>query len=298
MAPSSGKSVGRLKAARSGLWFQKIAAGIFFGALVLFWAYGALAQASYSLKGITLEDAPGEFTIILWTDPPIKDYHYSFPRKPPRLTVDLPGKWKKPDKRSYRLENDTVRRVSVSHVHDRLRVSLHLKTGRIFEPFIYDSIKGLIITIKKAHLFTGPLPEGVKVAEYEPAGGAASAGSISARAEQNDSGKLASLDVSELPNGFRLTASMDKATESCSAFAILDQSPPKVVLDIKGSWKNPGKTVRQVAGDSIRQVRIGEHPEHLRIVVDLAVEWPPTIEARSEGNTVVLEVRKPFVGGN
>lgn len=248
------------------------------------------AQSAMSLKGITLEDAPGEFTVIFWSDPPIKAYHHSFPRKPPRLAIDFPGKWKRPDKTTYRLENDTLKRITVDHYPDRLRATLHLKTDQIFEPFFYDSIKGLIVTIKKAHLFTGSLPKGVKVtaAEDDEDKGAAPAAS-----RKSAAGELTDLSVSDLPEGCRLTLSLNRETAGYSTFTIPDESPPKLVLDLEGKWQNPGKTVRRVQSDSVLRVRVGEHPDYLRVVMDLNFDGEPTVEATAEGRTLVLEVRRP-----
>ena len=163
MMGSIGKWTGAGRWGTGGRFFAGAAMVLGLCASILSGGDSVWAQSALSLKGITLEDAPGEFTVIFWSDPPIKAYHHSFPRKPPRLAIDFPGKWKRPDKTTYRLENDTLKRITVDHSPDRLRATLHLKTDQIFEPFFYDSIKGLIVTIKKAQLFTRPLPKGVKV---------------------------------------------------------------------------------------------------------------------------------------
>ncbi len=294
---SSGKAAGRVQSARGRDRFVGTATALCLSALMLCCAAAAWAQptyalrdvasedvfagspASYALKGITLEDAPGEFTVIFWTDPPVKAYHYAFPRNPARLAIDLPGKWKKLDKRLYRQENDTVSRITVTRHPDRLRATLHLKTQQIFEPFIYDSIKGLIFTIKKAHLFMKPLPEGVK------ATAAASQAAVD--------GMLTDLSVEALPDGFRLTVSLDQAHAGYNIFRILDEHPPKLVLDLNGVWRNPGETVREVENDAVQRLRVGEHPAYLRIVMDLAFEGKPVVEATAEGEKIVLDVRRP-----
>jgi hypothetical protein len=269
--------------------------------MFLVWTAAAWAQPSYSLKGITLEDAPGEFTVIFWSDPPIDAYHYSFPRNPARLAIDFPGKWKNPDKTVYHLENDTVKRIMVTRHPDRLRATLHLKTQQIFEPFIYDSIKGLIITIKKAHLFTKALPEGVAVVMAEggddekerPGAVSRKAGETKIGASPGPAtGELVALSMTEQPNGFRLTVSLDRENRGYDTFTLQDERPPKLVLDLKGRWRNPGETVREVESDAVRQVRVGEHPDYLRVVMDLTFEGVPTVDAGVEGNTVFLDVAK------
>ena len=188
------------------------------------------------------------------------------------------------------MEYYSLKRITVDHSPDRLRATLHLKTDQIFEPFFYDSIKGLIVTIKKAHLFTRPLPKGVKVtaAEGDDDNGAAPAASRKPAA-----GEVTDLSVSDLPEGYRLTLSLNRETAGYTTFTIPDETPPKLVLDLEGKWKNPGKTVRQVQSDSVRRVRVGEHPDYLRVVMDLNFDGEPTVDATAEGRTLVLEVRRP-----
>jgi len=273
-----------------GRFFARAAMVLGLCASVLAGGGSAWAQSALSLKGITLEDAPGEFTVIFWSDPPIEAYRHSFPREPPRMAIDFPGKWKRPDKTTYRLENDTLKRITVDHSPDRLRATLHLKTDRIFEPFFYDSIKGLIVTVKKAQLFTRPLPKGVKVMV---AGGEDDNGAAPAAARKPAAGELTDLSVSDLPEGCRLTLSLNREIPGYGAFTIPDETPPKLVLDLKGKWRNPGKTVRRVQSDWVRRVRVGEHPDYLRVVMDLNFDGEPTVEATAEGRTLVLEVRRP-----
>lgn len=299
----SGRGTARLRPVnRKGFRLAVIGAMLCLWAIMPFRAAVTWGQPLYDLKGITLEDAPGEFTVIIWSDPPIDEFHYAFPRKPPRLSIDLPGKWRRPDQRSFRLENDTVRRITVDHHRDHLRVTLHLKTPQIFEPFIYDSIKGLIVTIKKAHLFNEALPDGVAVrmadgdGEEKPAPASVDrerrnrkAGSATGPVE----GNLTRVSVEPLPEGFRLTLSLDRESGEYTTFTLLEEQPPKVVLDLAGSWQYPGETVQEVQNDALRRIRVGEHPDHLRVAMDLASRQKPVIQAKAEGRQIVLEVRQP-----
>lgn len=273
---------------------MKAAAGLGLVGLILSLGVPSEARAAMSLKGVTLEDAPGEFTVIFWSDPPIQDYHYAFPRNPLRLAIDLPGKWRKPDKRTYRLENDTIKRITVDWHPDRLRATLHLKAKRVFEPFFYDSIKGLIVTVKKAQLFTKPLPKGVKVAVAEGDDGPDDDPRDAPRAlGQAATGSLANLALADLPDGFRLTVALDRAPAGYSTFTLLDEAPPKLVLDVEGPWRNPGDTVRPLRNDSLQRVRVGEHPDFLRVVMDLGFKGAPRVDETADGRTVVLEVLRP-----
>ncbi|MFH1488240.1 MAG: AMIN domain-containing protein [Pseudomonadota bacterium] len=46
-------------------------------------------------------------------------------------------------------------------------------------------------------------------------------------------------------------------------------NPPRLVVDLPGNWETPEKTPIRVSSDLIRKIRIGRHPDKLRIVIDL-----------------------------
>lgn len=299
----SGRGTARLRPVnRRDFRLAATGAALCLWTIIFFRAAVVWGQPLYDLKGITLEDAPGEFTVIIWSDPPIDDVHYAFPRKPPRLAIDLPGKWKRPGKRLYRLENDTVKKITADRSRDNLRVILHLKTPQIFEPFIYDSLKGLIVTIKKAHLFNEALPGGVAVrmADDEdedrtgpPTGDRDGRPRKAGSAAGAVGGNLTDVSVAPLAEGFRLTLSLDRESGEYTTFTLLEEKPPKVVLDLEGAWQYPGETVQEVQNGSLRQIRVGEHTDRLRVVMDLVSPRKPVIQGEAKGRQIMLEVRQP-----
>ncbi len=232
-----------------------------------------------SLKGITLEDAMGEFTLTLWTDPPIADYHLSYPRNPDRFAIDLPGRWARPEKTLYRLSNDTVKHIAVTHHPDRLRVFLYLKHPDPLAPYIYESLKGLVLRLKKTHLFHPP--------PSRPVRPGAAAGKSAAGADNGAAyiGALREVKIAAEENGFTVRLVLDGPPAEHAFFTLLDESPPKLVLDIKGRWRNPGPTARPSAAAGLRGVRVGEHAGFLRVVMDLAegAAFAVTVETAEDG---------------
>jgi len=67
--------------------------------------------------------------------------------------------------------------------------------------------------------------------------------------------------------------------------------PPKVVIDITGKWNYPGAPTLNVRSDMVRRVRIGEHADKLRLVLDLKGKKTiiPIIEATSGGLAITIK---------
>lgn len=65
--------------------------------------------------------------------------------------------------------------------------------------------------------------------------------------------------------------------------------PPRMVLDLAGSWTYSGPLTRATGEDFIRQIRVGKHPDMFRVVLDMApdalsrLRGTPTVERVPEG---------------
>lgn len=61
--------------------------------------------------------------------------------------------------------------------------------------------------------------------------------------------------------------------------------PPKLVIDLAGEWRREVKSPVEVSGELVRRIRIGGHPDFVRLVLDLATEEPVDHEvvAHAEG---------------
>jgi len=72
--------------------------------------------------------------------------------------------------------------------------------------------------------------------------------------------------------------------------------PPRMVLDVAGSWHYTGPTAKATGENFIRQIRIGRHADMFRVVLDMApdalsrLRGTPTVERVPEG--VVLRIPK------
>jgi len=52
------------------------------------------------------------------------------------------------------------------------------------------------------------------------------------------------------------------------------EGPTRLVILLKGNWEYPGKTKKIATGDMIRTIRVGEHADHLSIVLDFKEDIP------------------------
>lgn len=88
---------------------------------------------------------------------------------------------------------------------------------------------------------------------------------------------------------FRMILSTDGPIRKYSRFAL--NPPPKLVLDIPGKWKYPGDTVLPVESDTVSSIRVGEHPDMLRVVIDLKGKktMVPEIEETQDGLVLIIK---------
>jgi len=101
-----------------------------------------------TLIGFESQTSKGEFRMVILADRPIKKYESFFLASPPRIVIDLAGKWKNLGYSELTLNGDKVKGIRVGKHFDRLRVVMDLKNrGRIY-PDIKQSSRGLDLTIR------------------------------------------------------------------------------------------------------------------------------------------------------
>lgn len=68
------------------------------------------------------------------------------------------------------------------------------------------------------------------------------------------------------------------------------KSPPKLVIDLPGKWEQKTRSVIEVDHALVKRVRVGEHPEFIRVVLDLEKEIvsKPDFTETAEGLRVSL----------
>jgi hypothetical protein len=91
-------------------------------------------------------------------------------------------------------------------------------------------------------------------------------------------------------DGFTMSVSAGGPVRKYKSFS-LSQNPPKIVIDLLGKWEYAGRTTLNAESEIVRRVRIGEHPDKLRLVIDLkgSETLKPTIIESSEGLVVKIK---------
>jgi hypothetical protein len=79
---------------------------------------------------------------------------------------------------------------------------------------------------------------------------------------------LTALAPRSVDGRFELVASAGGPVKETNIFPLSD--PPKLVIDLAGKWDRKVKSPVAVDGPLVKRVRLGNHPEFLRLVLDLA----------------------------
>jgi hypothetical protein len=91
-----------------------------------------------------------------------------------------------------------------------------------------------------------------------------------------------------LPDGLKVLIDTDPPVTEYHSFAILD--PPRLVIDIKGKWKRPDRHVYRPESPLVKEIRVGRHPDYLRIVVEFSGRkpLPAQVEVGKGGFEVIV----------
>jgi hypothetical protein len=101
------------------------------------------------LKDIRFQASEGGFSIVLSAGAPIEKYKTVALNPPPKLVLDLPGKWNYSGSSAISVKSDLVERIRVGEHDNKLRLVIDLKGSRTYSPRVEPSPDGLIFSIKK-----------------------------------------------------------------------------------------------------------------------------------------------------
>lgn len=101
------------------------------------------------LKDIRSQSSDGSFSMVLSANAPIEKYKTIALNPPPKLVLDLPGKWNYSGRSSIYVDSDLVERIRIGEHPNKLRLVIDLKGSRTYSPRVEQSPDGLTFTIKK-----------------------------------------------------------------------------------------------------------------------------------------------------
>ena len=108
---------------------------------------------------------------------------------------------------------------------------------------------------------------------------------------QSDLLSLQKVQLSVQGNRRSVLFQFSRPPDAVNSFALL--SPSRLVIDVQGPRRGTPTAVYQADDELLAQVRLGTHPDHLRLVLDLkAAEIPPfSVEQRTD-RVVIVFVRE------
>lgn len=106
-------------------------------------------------------------------------------------------------------------------------------------------------------------------------------------------GQVRSVEISVKDGIFVLRVVTDRPVGDVQARLFKD--PRRLAVDLMGSWRKHGEAVVRSADGPVKTVRVGEHPGHLRLVLDFLNPGPgpelsPEIVKTPDGVTVAFPV--------
>ncbi len=110
---------------------------------------------------------------------------------------------------------------------------------------------------------------------------------IAVKPEKNAIGKV---QIIKWPEGFKMAIITAHPVAEYNHFFL--DGPPKLVLDIKGKWKLNTGSVFKADNNLVKQVRIGEHDEFIRVVFDLKTKKPLLPEFIKSGNGLIVTLKQ------
>lgn len=99
-------------------------------------------------------------------------------------------------------------------------------------------------------------------------------------------GNVLRIVAEEKPGEYMLLIETNKAPAEYSKMFLTD--PPRMVVDISGSWRYNGPLSSATGNDFIRHIRVGKHRDKFRVVLDMA----PNATTRLRGAPTLARVPK------
>jgi len=99
---------------------------------------------------------------------------------------------------------------------------------------------------------------------------------------------LHGIDFQQAAGELRVKIRTDDATGEYSFFPLSD--PPRLVIDLFGSWNEPPFREKSVAAGPIRRLRLGEHDDKLRVVADMRSDHDMTPEFTRGTDGIVMTI--------
>ncbi len=107
------------------------------------------ADSKRTIVSIETSTGPGGLRVKVLSDGPIDSYRTFYMQSPPRLVIDLPGRWQRPGFHARRLDSPLAERIRMGYHPRKMRLVLDLPENEPTpEAVIRETSKGLVIELQ------------------------------------------------------------------------------------------------------------------------------------------------------
>ena len=101
--------------------------------------------------------------------------------------------------------------------------------------------------------------------------------------------KLRGIETQDFKGELRVVLLADHSIKAYETFSL--DTPSRLVIDLAGKWKNMGYSELKLNADKVKSIRVGEHLDKLRIVLDLTSQKPipPIIKESPRGLILIIK---------
>ena len=110
------------------------------------------------------------------------------------------------------------------------------------------------------------------------------------RGEKLKYNQLSGIKAEETNGEFTLSLSFAGSINSYNSFTL--NAPPRFIIDLSGKWRVPRDSDVKVEGEIAGSVRLGKHPDFLRVVIDLTGEVSAEPIIRKSSSQFIVIIRK------
>jgi hypothetical protein len=215
---------------------------------------------------------------------------------PSRVIVDLPNTLTDGIPPSFPVENGLINKIETVTVHPKpqpyTRVVIELARdtsytiGRVEEEILVTFDQ----TPESPDISSALVRARAEPATVEPSSELPSPPSQPTGEEKlPPAGRLLTIHASAIDQEANFLIVADGKLDEYRVFNLTD--PPRVVVDLRGVQSSDVRDVLTLSGSLVRRVRVGLHPDKVRLVFDLNPEVAVTYQVISQGDTLQVLVR-------
>jgi len=107
--------------------------------------------------------------------------------------------------------------------------------------------------------------------------------------DKNTYQSLLGIETQRYKSKYRIVLLADRPIKKYEAFFL--DSPARLIIDLPGEWKNVGYSKLMINDAKVKRIRVGEHRDKLRIVLDLKSQKPISPHITESPRGLILTIK-------